>query len=170
MDIMDKVIDITGLRFGRWSVLRRNGVDTDNKAMWLCRCDCGRESIVLGKSLRSGKSLSCGCLLREILLKKHTTHGKRKSLEYSSWTRMKQRCCNPRDSRYKDYGERGIAVCERWLTSFENFYNDMGVRPSKEYSLDRINVNGNYEPTNCKWATSAEQRRNRRDSAPPQSL
>lgn len=90
------------------------------------------------------------------------THGLTKSVEYRTWRSMKERCYNPNNKKYKDYGGRGIKVCDRWLNNFENFHADMGPRPSKEYSLDRIDNNGDYMPTNCKWATIIEQRRNQR--------
>lgn len=151
--------DMVGNKFGRWTVIKRNG-RVGSLAMWLCRCECGKESTVPGARLRGGKSKSCGCL-RSVTA---TTHGKTKSLEYSSWYHMKGRCYDPRDKRYKDYGGRGIMVCDRWLHNFENFLADMGNRPGPEYSIDRIDVNKNYEPSNCKWSTIAEQRNNRRDS------
>lgn len=168
---MDKAIDMTGLKIGKWTVLSRAPNDTRNKAMWLCKCECGKEIAVSGRSLRTGRSLGCGHdhmeMMRNALSRKNDSHGKCKSIEYSSWLSMKSRCLNKNNVRYMDYGGRGIKICERWRNSFKNFHLDMGDRPGLNYSLDRINVNGDYEPENCRWADNVTQRRNRRDSRSP---
>ena len=131
---------------------------------WKCKCVCGTEVRVRASHLVSGEVRSCGCLNRDVARETHTTHNMSYSSEYSAWDSMKQRCLNIRNPRYKSYGGRGIIVCERWLSSFENFYEDMGPCLSGKHSLDRINNEGNYEPGNCRWATVSEQNRNRRFS------
>lgn len=123
-------------------------------------CECGVEKEFEGSSLRAGTSKSCGCTKKEIAKNINLSHGKYKSPEYRTWVKMKERCYNPNTERYPSYGGRGITVCERWLNSFENFYEDMGKKP-KGYSIERINVDGNYEPNNCKWASSQEQHYNK---------
>lgn len=110
------------------------------------------------------KTRSCGCYGRENSSILKSTHNKTKTITYKSWFSMKQRCYNPNNKSYKNYGARGIIVCDRWLHSFENFLNDMGERPSLSFSLDRIDSNGMYEPSNCKWSTMEEQQNNKRNS------
>lgn len=154
--------DIAGQRFGRWLVIKHS-----SGSHWFCRCDCGTERNVFSGSL-GHSSKSCGCLASEkklgnIYAKKHghTTGrwvGKSKSMEYVSWQAMIARCENPKAKRFERYGGRGIKICERWRNSFENFLVDMGPRPSRKYSLDRHPDNdGDYEPGNCRWATSKQQ-------------
>lgn len=158
--------DLTGQRFGRLVVLRE-GCSKNGIIKWVCRCDCGNEKEILAGSLRNGATKSCGCLIREISSerskKRFTTHGMRKSKEYTSWSNMKARCYNPKDISYKNYGARGITVCDAWLHDFEKFYRDLGPCP-EGYSLDRIDVNGNYCPENCKWSNITEQGRNKRNN------
>lgn len=127
--------------------------------MWECVCDCGNKSIANGGNLKRGTSRSCGCFAGELWLKSRTTHGRSKSREHKAWCRMKVRCYSRAFIEYHRYGGRGISVCDRWLHSFENFFEDMGLCPP-DMSLDRINNNGNYEPGNCRWATTVQQLNN----------
>lgn len=129
---------------------------------WKCICDCGKNTIVMGQKLRSGKTKSCGCL-RFTATRTHG-HGvnKRKTKEFSAWSAMIQRCCNPNNPNFKYYGAKGVNVCESWLSSFEIFFRDMGFAPTKNHSLDRIETYGNYEPGKCRWATRRVQDRNKR--------
>lgn len=153
--------DLTGQRFGRLTVLKYS--HSNNGRLWQCQCDCGVIKDIVGYELLSGKTKSCGCLKRERIIKRSTTHGKRKTPEYDIWVAMRFRCNNPNDKSYPSYGGRGIKVCEDWQ-KFENFIRDMGYRPGKEYSLDRIDVNGNYCKENCRWATTEQQANNKRDT------
>jgi hypothetical protein len=150
-----------GKRFTRLLVVASAGVK-DEKRQWLCLCDCGTETTVITKRLNSGHTRSCGCLKRELHAAKcrsRATHGMTKSRTYKSWQAMKERCLNPRATRYPQYGAKGVSVCQRWLT-FENFLADLGERPAG-MTLDRINNARGYEPENCRWATYATQTANR---------
>lgn len=157
--------DLTGLRFGRWSVASFAGMVGTEGAHWICRCDCGTERRVRSLNLRSGKTVSCGCYNLEAIAERSRSHGHAqrgaKPPEYLAWENMRKRCNNPSDPRFKWYGARGISVCERW-NSFENFLADVGRRPSRKHSLDRINNDGNYEAGNCRWTTAIVQQNNRR--------
>lgn len=154
--ISKRILNLTGQRFGRLIVIKFDSVSKLSQAKWVCRCDCGKEKVMWGGSLTSGKVVSCGCYRNSL----HKTHGKSYSPEYRAWAGMIARCTNPKAPKYPNYGERGIIVCDKWLHSFESFYADIGDRPSKDYSLERLNVDGNYEPSNCIWATRREQQRN----------
>lgn len=158
---ISKALDLTGCRFGHWTVIERNGTNQFKSIMWLCRCDCGKESRVNGYMLKHGKSQHCGCIRIEAARERVTTHGRWGTPEYNSWHAMMQRCQNPNNRNYKYYGERGIKVCSRW-EKFENFFADVGEKPTPKHTIDRIETNGDYEPSNCKWSTVAEQNNNTR--------
>lgn len=157
-----KRIDLTSKRFGSWTVLSCVGL-RKRRLYWLAQCECGTERSIDSRVLREGFSQSCGCQTSELVRQRHTKHGHAgcpPSPSYRTWQGMIDRCFNPANKRYKDYGARGIAVCERWR-KFENFLTDMRIRPEGK-TLDRIDPDYNYEPTNCRWATIKEQRNNRR--------
>lgn len=161
---MGKYVDITGHKYNRLLALEDVGKDVRNGRVWKCRCDCGNYVNVSSNHLRRGHSKSCGCISRESAVQRFTTHGhtkKGQSTEYKAWSNMISRCTNSNTTYYDNYGGRGISVCDRWL-SFENFLSDMGLKPSPKHSIDRIDVNGNYEPSNCRWATMNQQARNTR--------
>ena len=156
-----QIVSMTGRRFGRWQVVSFSHLGSGG-ARWLCLCDCGTSMVVNGSNLRRGLTKSCGCLKVETAGVQSRTHGKSNAPEYRSRAAMIQRCSNPENIGFDLSGGRGVAVCERWLESFENFYADMGPKPSPQHSIDRIDPDGIYEPSNCRWATPLEQRHNRR--------
>jgi hypothetical protein len=159
---MSKVIDITGQRFGKLTVLAFDKQDKFRQYMWFCKCDCGNIVSVRGYSLRSGNTQSCGCVQKEVNIKLRQTHGMADTRIYNIWQGMKQRCSLPSLSCYKYYGGRGITFCDEWQ-KFEPFYEwAMANGYADNLTLDRIDVNGNYEPQNCRWITLKEQQRNRR--------
>jgi len=158
--------NLTGKKFGRLSVIKQTGKDKNGHSLWLCKCDCGKEKIILGISLQSGCTKSCGCLKKELDKKRNLKHNHAQrgkvSKTYNSWVHMIQRCTNPNCEIYKHYGGRGIKVCKRWL-KFENFLEDIGEIP-KGLTLDRVDNNKGYSPKNCKLSTIKEQSRNKRNN------
>lgn len=150
--------NLKGLQFGRWRVISYAGSDGNGNAKWLCECECGSQKDVLRHSLLSGRSTSCGCFNKEVL-SSMKTHGMSKTPIYKLWHSMKTRCTDPKSHRFSRYGARGIKLCKRWM-KFDNFYADMGEMPPGK-SIDRIDNDGDYEPSNCRWADSRTQSRNK---------
>jgi len=157
------MLDLIGQVFSRLTVVERVK-EPGAIIKWKCVCVCGRTVVARSPDLRSGNTKSCGCYKIDMVIKRSLTHGQQrknnKTAEHRAWRHIKSRCYNENVERYPRYGGRGITVCDRWLNSFENFFEDMGIRPSKNHSIERIDTDGNYEPSNCKWATKKEQSRN----------
>lgn len=162
--------DITGQRFGRLVVIERAGSNKSKRATWKCQCDCGSITIVVGYSLERGNTKSCGCLHGELLGKRNAKHGKTHSRLYGVWLGMKERCYNPNSNRYQNYGDRGIKLCDNWRDNFQAFYDWAMANgydenaPYGQCTIDRIDVNGDYCPNNCRWVDLKAQRNNRTDS------
>lgn len=160
---MPKVIDLRGHTFGKLEVVARDSNSAQGKARWACRCSCGNQTTIVSASLLSGVSKSCGCLNIELTRSRETTHGKTKTPEFSVWQDIHRRCYNKNFRQYKDYGGRGITVSEEWK-KFETFLKDMGPRPSKSHTIERVNNSSGYSKENCVWATRQQQNNNRRDT------
>lgn len=156
-----RIKDLTGQRFMRWIVVQR-GEDYiypksgKSSARWVCKCDCGRESLVHSAHLKNGTSQSCGCLSWEI----SSTHGLSKTRAYAAWSKMLNRCYNASEKDKLYYEDRGVIVCDRWRNSVENFYEDMGECPTG-FELERIDYDLGYSPENCTWADEQTQAENR---------
>ncbi|WP_049041837.1 hypothetical protein [Clostridium sporogenes] len=169
---MPKSIDLTGKKFERLTVLERAGISKNGHITWKCKCDCGNETIVDGSSLRGGNTKSCGCLAIEKSTERvvclTATHKMSNTRIFRIWYGVKIRCEKPYSKNYDNYGGRGIKICDEWSDTekgFMNFYNwSMANGYNKRLSIDRIDVNGNYEPNNCRWITNKEQQRNKRNN------
>ena len=167
---MSKIIneyDLVGLNFGKLTVLECLG-KTGKYYYYNCICECGNIKSIERINLMSGHTTSCGCFIKEKNISRCTTHGcageELKTSEYRIWNHIKERCNNPKDKRYSDWGGRGITICDEWTNSFDTFLFDMGTRPSPKHSIDRIDNNKGYYKENCKWSTKIEQGRNKRNN------
>lgn len=164
---MGKFIDLTGKRFGRLKVIEKIGYDKNYRVLWRCKCECGNETITRSENLNSGNTKSCGCLQRDETISASTTHGGYYERLYNVWRAMKSRCNNPNSNRYQYYGARGITVCDEWANSYATFrewalangYDENA--PRGVCTIDRIDVDGNYEPSNCRWVDNRTNARNK---------
>lgn len=156
-------IEMTGLRYGELLIISFSHLDEKKNAHWVARCSCGVEKSVNGYDVRAGKILSCGHLKKAAGGKHQLMHGQARrgiqTREYRTWRNMINRCYDPKNNHYQNYGGRGISVCAEWRHDFSTFFHDMGEKPLG-LSIDRIDVHGNYEPSNCRWATNHEQAMN----------
>lgn len=155
-------VDMVGARYGRLIGLERSGANEAGEALWLFLCNCGNKVVLPGKRVRSGGTKSCGCQKRESARLTNRKHGMAHTLAYKRWESIKQRTTNPKNPSYKNYGARGIKMCAEWMGSFDAFYAYVGECPGQEWSLDRLDNDGNYEAGNVAWSTRSQQMRNRR--------
>ena len=161
---MWKAEDLTGQRFGKVTVLSRVANNKHGRAVWLCKCDCGNEKEIPAANLKSGRTTSCGCYSGG-LKRKTGTHGMTNTRIFHEWQSMLQRCNNPNNQRYEDYGGRGIKVCDEWIDNFVSFYEwSMDNGYDEILTLDRKDVDGDYSPDNCRWVTNLEQQSNKRNN------
>lgn len=159
-----KSIDLSNQRFGCLLVVKKSHYK-NKKVYWECLCDCGNIVYVVTSNLKCGKTQSCGCLKKKLLIQKNTTHNQRHTKLYEVWKTIKQRCLNPKNHAYHNYGGRGITICDDWKNNYTLFYQWSILNGYKEgLSIDRINVNGNYEPSNCRWVTNQVQANNTRSN------
>lgn len=165
---MSKLIDLTGIKFGRLTVIKRDL--TSKRTKWICKCECGNIKSIMACHLKSGASTSCGCYQKETVREANLKHDKTHTSLHNRWKAIKQRCLNPNNSRYIDYGERGIIICDEWL-EFENFYNwSINNGYAENLSLDRKDNNKGYTPDNCRWITVLQNNENRRDTVRVEGL
>ncbi len=158
-------IDLTGKSFGRLTVVEYSHTNKHGVAMWKCKCDCGNERIVAGAHLRSGHTTSCGCFNLEAIKKRATKHGLKQTRLYNTWLHIKDRCLNSSNKDFEHYGGRGIKVCREWADNFETFYKwAINNGYNDKLTIDRINVNGDYCPENCRWVTQKKQCNNKRSN------
>ena len=153
--------DLTNQKFGRLTAIKRVDDEKNGKVQWLCQCDCGRQCIVRAQDLTKRHTTSCGCYYKEV----HTKHGKSKDRLYSIWNGMRHRVTDDKHISYASYGGRGIKMCQEWFEDFEQFYVwaiESGYK--EELTIDRIDVDGDYEPNNCRWVTTKEQSFNKRNT------
>lgn len=158
---MSRINDLSGKKFGHLTAKEQRGRTKTGGVKWLCVCDCGEVRILPTSALTSGNTSSCGCNKKILTSIRKKTHGMSKTVEYSTWCKMKERCYNKKIRDFKWYGAKGIIVCKRWLNSFENFLKDMGPKPTQKHSIERKNSKKNYCPSNCVWDVQKEQVRNR---------
>lgn len=157
--------DIIGKKYGRLTVVKFSHTNKNHKRCYICKCDCGKEVVVLSNSIRTGNTMSCGCLKEEEWFKKITKHGLYETKLYKIWGSIIQRVKNKKSKDYNDYGGRGITICPEWEKSFQSFYDWAMSHGYKEgLSIDRIDNEGNYYPENCRWATAYQQSRNKRNN------
>lgn len=167
---MGKFIDLAGHNFGRLTVLMRSGTAPDGQTTWLCQCACGARITVKAGNLRSGHTSSCGCYAKQRISESQSTHRQSHNRLYNVWTSMKARCYNPNNAFYSHYGGRGITICDEWRNNYQAFHDwamKNGYDPNAQRGLctiDRIDVNGDYRPANCRWVDMKTQRHNRRDT------
>lgn len=162
---MQRLIDLTGRRFGRLTVVSRAENTKSGAVRWLCKCECGNTTVSMGQNLKKGKAQSCGCLAKEISSINNRTHGLRGTRLYKIWQGMKQRCHCPSSVHYERYGSRGITVCDEWRNDFKSFYDwAMANGYSDDLSIDRIDNDKGYFPENCRWASNKDQQSNLRSN------
>lgn len=157
-----RIIDLTGQRFGLWTVIKQDGNTNGGAALWLCACDCGASRSVVGRDLRVGKSTNCGCEGARRLGSLRRSHGASKSRLHNIWKNMRKRCMNPNDPGFPNYGGRGISICDEWseFSVFQEWALNAGYKET--LSIERLDVNAGYGPSNCIWATAQMQSENRR--------